>query len=65
VDTVKLKGDNTMKKDRQDVRSDKVSVAEYYESRRRFLIKVEEARRKTTEPEKKVNPLTLCPAEEY
>ena len=47
------------------LKSEKASIAEYYESRRRFLIKVAEARRKVREPEKKTNPLTLCPVEEY
>lgn len=49
----------------EKVKAEKAAIAEYYESRRRFLIKVAEARKKLSEPEKKTNPLTLSQVEEY
>ena len=50
-----------MVKEKKKREIEKVPSAEYYESRRDFLIKLAEARRERNIPKRKVNPLTLCP----
>ena len=44
-------------------RSVDLPSAEYYESRRDFLVKLAEARRERDVPKREKNPLTLCPAQ--